>query len=192
MGTRATVHIYEGAIHLVSIYNQWDGYPDGLGVKLAEFILSGKLVNGIPLSSVKDPTLYFNGAGCFAAQLIAKLKTEPGSIYITTEDDSQEFDYYIQVPTQAIDDVNKAITIACRGSAIGSVTTTPRPAKEFLAWAKTAEEDGYAPGPDPLPNPEAQLAKTFLPAPEPELPPPGRIRPAIPIQDIPLPPDAKL
>ena len=88
MGTRATIHIAkreEGVSFseipekkLVSIYNQYDGYPDGLGVTLANYLLGTKIVNGLG----GDRDTVFNGLGCMAASIIAELKEEAGNVYI--------------------------------------------------------------------------------------------------------------
>jgi hypothetical protein len=64
---------------IVTMYRQFDGYPEGHGVELAEFIAQGKLVNGI--SSV-EKQLVFNGMGCLAAQVVANFKDGPGNIYL--------------------------------------------------------------------------------------------------------------
>ena len=88
MGTRATIHIAkreEGVSFseipkkkLVSIYNQYDGYPEGLGVTLANYLLGTKIVNGLG----GDRDTVFNGLGCMAASIIAELKEEAGNVYI--------------------------------------------------------------------------------------------------------------
>ena len=56
MGTRATIKIArreEGVSfsekpdkYMVSIYNHYDGYPEGLGLKLANYLEGTKIVNG--------------------------------------------------------------------------------------------------------------------------------------------------
>ena len=89
MATRAKVHIArreEGVSFseipekvIVSIYNHWDGYPEGLGVTLAEY-LNGKVVtNGL---GKRDDYNLFNGMGCLAASLVEELKDGPGNVYI--------------------------------------------------------------------------------------------------------------
>ena len=88
MGTRATIHIAkreEGVSFseipekkLVSIYNQYDGYPEGLGVTIANYLDGKRIVNGMGA----DRDTVFNGLGCLAASLIAELKDGPGDIYI--------------------------------------------------------------------------------------------------------------
>ena len=75
MATRAKIHIArreEGVSFseipekvIVSIYNHWDGYPEGLGVQLAEYFDGKRVTNG--LGSKDNEDLIFNGMGCLAA-----------------------------------------------------------------------------------------------------------------------------
>ncbi len=92
MGTRSTTKIYDNDHFLLAIYTQFDGYTDGWGKQLKEFILSRPFVNGIG-----DDNKVFNGAGCFALQLIAEFKTGAGGLYATTEGDSQSYNYEVRV-----------------------------------------------------------------------------------------------
>lgn len=88
MGTRSTYRVIETRIDEESkkrvnkpiclIYNQFDGYPNGHPGETAEWLASGKVVNGIG----NDDGLIFNGAGCLAAQLVARMKDGPGGCYI--------------------------------------------------------------------------------------------------------------
>ncbi len=87
MGTRSTYRIIEEykdednsikESNLVLIYRQYDGYPTGHPLETAEWLASGKLVNGYG----NTDTLQFNGGGCLAAQLIAKYKDGVGGTYI--------------------------------------------------------------------------------------------------------------
>lgn len=64
---------------IVTLYRQFDGYPSGMGVDLAEFLASGKMVNGISLG---ESELVFNGMGCLAAQAIAYFKEGAGGYYL--------------------------------------------------------------------------------------------------------------
>lgn len=79
MGTRSQTAVYDGTDKLVQIYRQSDGYPSGHGKELAEFMTGMTLVNGMGMN---DPRRTANGAGCFAAQLVAHFKTGPGGIYL--------------------------------------------------------------------------------------------------------------
>ena len=81
MGTRSLTHIYDNETLLVTIYRQFDGYPAGHGKEIARTVADGKFVNGITDNNANT----YNGAGCFAASLIMKLKAEiggPGGVYI--------------------------------------------------------------------------------------------------------------
>jgi len=63
---------------IASVYRQFDGYPSGHGLELAEFLTSGTLVNGIGGGHNK----VFNGVGCMAAQMVAEFKDGAGGIYL--------------------------------------------------------------------------------------------------------------
>lgn len=83
MGTRALVIIEdETGKHLATLYNQYDGYPEGLGVKLFGIAGDGRLVNGL---RVGDESKQFNGMGCLAASVVAALKDGPGNVYMVPE-----------------------------------------------------------------------------------------------------------
>lgn len=88
MGTRGRINVYgdawgaqgdEHADVLVSIYQQMDGYPSGLGLALANFCGKYVIVNGFGANTPKHAA---NGMGCFAAQLIRHLKKGIGGIYM--------------------------------------------------------------------------------------------------------------
>ena len=89
MGTRSTYRIIEqytdDKTHKVVnqeiclLYRQFDGYPSGHPCETAEWLASGQVVNGFGSNETK---LIFNGAGCLAAQLVAKYKTETGGTYL--------------------------------------------------------------------------------------------------------------
>lgn len=96
MGTRSTYRIIEQYTNeqgitednnLVLVYLQYDGYPSGHPVTTAEWLTSAKVVNGISLAETQ---LVFNGAGCLAAQFIAKMKDGPGGTYVHSLDSRGE------------------------------------------------------------------------------------------------------
>jgi hypothetical protein len=90
MGTRSTFRVIEKytdektnktrLINLVLLYVQLDGYPDGHPLDTARWLASGSVVNGINAS--KERPIIFNGAGCLAAQLVARYKDGAGGSYI--------------------------------------------------------------------------------------------------------------
>jgi hypothetical protein len=96
MGTRSTIHFQENGETVCSIYQQYDGYPEGVGLELAEFLNSITIVNGIrPGQNDKIA----NRVGCLAAQFIAEQKNGPGAFYITDKDDRQEYNYFVNYIT---------------------------------------------------------------------------------------------
>ena len=105
MGTRSiTVVKDERGNKIIEMYRQMDGYPEGMGQDLQDFIDSGKMVNGINPSETQR---VFNGINCFAAQLIAEMKDGAGGIYLhapTTDfknkkryDEMYNAEYYYEI-----------------------------------------------------------------------------------------------
>lgn len=99
MGTRSLTYVYENANGVdepfMCMYRQFDGYPEGHGCELAEFLNSGTMVNGYSDSTAKE----FNGMGCLAAQLVAHFKKGVGGFYLYApvlgSDHWQEYEYHV-------------------------------------------------------------------------------------------------
>lgn len=95
MGTRSKTSFIEKIggkkRHLVSVYQQYDGYVEGVGYDIANYILSKKIINGIS-GDTKDKA---NGFGCLIAQFIRDFKTDVGGLYIIEEVDTQEYNYNV-------------------------------------------------------------------------------------------------
>jgi hypothetical protein len=95
------------------MYRQFDGYPSGHGAELAEFLASGKMVNGLS----GDDTSVFNGMCCLAAQMVAHFKKEPGGIYLMVPtpgaDHGQEYEYHVRfedyLRVKVRDEIRRAI-----------------------------------------------------------------------------------
>jgi hypothetical protein len=92
MSTHATVKITEDKTTLCTLFVHWDGYWEGLGKNIVNILSDGQLVNGLGME--RKLGSQFNGAGCLAATLIAKLKTEPGDVYLTTEGTQDDMNHY--------------------------------------------------------------------------------------------------
>ena len=118
MGTRSLTRVIETYTErkteklvkqkIITMYRQYDGYPSGMGMDLANFLTSGKVVNGI---SPSENERVFNGAGCLAAQLVAEMKDGAGNIYLypnNATDCGQEYEYEIIVSFDT-----KEITLKC-------------------------------------------------------------------------------
>ena len=99
MGTRSLTFVFEsykdGDVPILCLYRQYDGYPEGHGAELAEFLSGNRVVNGLSL----NPGKVFNGMGCLAASLVAHFKKAPGQFYIHApilgREDGQEYEYHI-------------------------------------------------------------------------------------------------
>ena len=84
----------------IQIYNHYDGYPQGLGVKLANFLDGYDVVNGLS-TGYQGPVA--NGMGCLAAQTVSYLKDEPGNVYLRKpiEKDWEDYEYFVWVKDHA-------------------------------------------------------------------------------------------
>lgn len=100
MGTRCLTFITndEGP-PIICMYRQMDGYPEGHGRELAEFLVPIQMVNGISITC--SDILLANGAGCLAAQIVAHFKNGAGGIYLHRPnkhmDTSQDYEYWVDV-----------------------------------------------------------------------------------------------
>ena len=108
MGTRSLTFVYEENKPIVNMYRQFDGYPSGHGQELAEFLLSGELVNGYSDGNAK----VFNGMGCLAAQMIVNFKKSVGGFYIypiESNDCWQDYEYHIYEDTVVVKNPDEVI-----------------------------------------------------------------------------------
>lgn len=102
MGTRSTIAFIERSTNregkvfeteLVRIYQQFDGYPSGVGKELANWLNNKHIINGIPYG--EDVSNCCNGIGCMTAQFIRDFKTDIGGLYITTNNDFEDYNYRV-------------------------------------------------------------------------------------------------
>lgn len=95
MGTRALTFVYDADRQpLLNLYRQYDGYIEGHGAELAEFLAGKTLVNGYG----KESTALANGMGCLAASLVAHFKETVGGFYIhsvTETQCGQDYEYHV-------------------------------------------------------------------------------------------------
>lgn len=81
MGTASTITIMDSKMNkYVCIYQHYDGYIDGVGHQLAEWLDKHTLINGISGQTMEEG--FCNGLGCMVAQFIHDMKTEIGNFYI--------------------------------------------------------------------------------------------------------------
>lgn len=105
MGTRSLTKIIEvyqdekktSRQVLTTMYRQMDGYMEGHGAELAEWLAEFTVVNGIGMTETRKIA---NGAGCLAAQMFQHFKDGPGAIYLYppgAKDCGEDYIYYIYV-----------------------------------------------------------------------------------------------
>lgn len=109
MGTRSLTFVHEeDGTPIVCIYQQFDGYFEGVGDDILNFLKGKEVVNGF---GVGDTTRQFNGAGDLACRLITHIKggdeNNIGGAYImspTLSDDGAgaEFAYHIFIEAGVI------------------------------------------------------------------------------------------
>lgn len=95
MGTHAVVTFKEENDIIVSYYFQYDGYLEGVGLMLVQFLLTREMCSGIPLgSNPENGKIWANGIECLAAQFCAEFKKSPGNMYIH-RGGKEEFNYNV-------------------------------------------------------------------------------------------------
>lgn len=150
MSTRSLTRIFKDDEQLVCMYRQCDGYPEGLGRELAEFLKNITMVNGLG----SDSTNVANGGMCLAAQIVAHFKKGPGGVYLyptNTTYAGQEYEYEVRTwfSKDKIElscyDVNinysPYFTLTESVERHGLFTGTPA---DFLVWFETEKEANHA------------------------------------------------
>src|SRR5258708_5952489 len=96
MGTRSlTVILDEENKEICVLYRQYDGYLNGHGAELKEFLDGFSVVNGFGSG---DPPKSANGMGCLAAQIIGHFKSGIGGFYLypaATRDCGEQYIYTV-------------------------------------------------------------------------------------------------
>jgi len=143
MGTRSTTNVYRQYDEhpralLLTVYRQFDGYFEGHGTELAEFLCSRPVVNGIGRE-----TKVFNGPGCLAAQLVAMLKSKDADlsggyfINVPSEEHHEEYGYDVIVH---VCDIGEEGSITMAAYCGGKEPEWSGPPSEFAAWVASREE----------------------------------------------------
>lgn len=105
MGTRClTIIQSKNGTPIVAMYRQMDGYPDGHGQELADFLRNKVIVNGIGLNDGRDIA---NGMDDLAAQIVTHFKSESmvGGFYLfppDTRDVGEEYIYTVYLKDEEI------------------------------------------------------------------------------------------
>lgn len=94
MGTRSLTIFKDEDKEICVMYRQFDGYPDGHGLELAEFLSGITMVNGY---STDEKRKVANGMGCLTAQVIAEFKKGVGGFYIHSAGTRDCWEDYIYI-----------------------------------------------------------------------------------------------
>lgn len=145
MGTRCLT-VFHDVIHdhdvhhdkeIAVLYRQMDGYLDGHGKELCEFLKGYHIVNGIPFGVTGR---IFNGMSCLAASVVAYFKHGVGQFYLYPagiRDCGEEFIYEIFGTADENDGEIRLKISTCYGD---KYTFEGTPA-EALAWIATKPLD---------------------------------------------------
>ncbi len=113
MGTRSLTHVKDNGNTILTLYRQFDGYPDGHGQDIKGILAGKALVNGY-----NDKETQINGMSSAAAMLVAGLvdrdedgKPVTGGFYLRVtdaEDCGEEYTY-------TLTGVDNIIHVKCQG-----------------------------------------------------------------------------
>jgi hypothetical protein len=96
MSTRSLTAILDNnGNELVTIYNQYDGYPSGYGVDLAEFLSEFTIINGVSCNTMIRKIA--NGMECLAGQIVSHFKVCVGGIYLYPPNTRRMGDNYLYI-----------------------------------------------------------------------------------------------
>lgn len=105
MGTRSlTVFQDDDGKEIAVLYRQHDGYPEGHGKALKEWLDGKRLCSGIRTRDSKEE---FNGMSCLAAWTVANFKKEIGGFYLYPAGTRECDEEYIYTVYQSKDDPSK-------------------------------------------------------------------------------------
>ncbi len=147
MGTRSVTTVVEGEGEsetiLVSLYAQFDGYPDGVGKDIAELLLGAVVGNGISYGESRN---FFNGMGDLAIRLVSTLKGDPteiGGHYLIAPSTSpdQEYNYVIRGTNDFSlgHDNESGVTISV--SVWGGKVLFNGTPEDYLVWVSQEDEE---------------------------------------------------
>ena len=128
---------------LVSVYQQYDGYLEGVGKDLCIWLSKMTILNGYTLYHKYSDDVA-NGVGCLVAQYIRNIKPHIGDTYIIPMDSSQayiDYNYKIIFDAYGKEHCNAAEVATIMVNNWGRdyfFTGTP---KELLAYIDKQNED---------------------------------------------------
>lgn len=102
MGTRSTTYVLDEDSHvLVCIYEQYDGYPNGVGRDIADILTAQRSDipddfkhTDIAADGTEFPVMMNNGMDCLAASLVKFRKEKPSGVYLYPAPRVVKLDFY--------------------------------------------------------------------------------------------------
>lgn len=139
MGTRSLTRLYnDNKEEICILYRQFDGYPEGHGTELAEFLQGFRIVNGY---NSDDKGKVANGAYCLAAQIISHFKKGVGGFYLFpsgTDGMDEEWVYEVHVTAgNEVEIVALEVPISEVEELIEKFRGSP---DDYLLWMKEIDE----------------------------------------------------
>jgi hypothetical protein len=99
MGTRCLTRVFDGDREICTLYRHYDGYPEGHGRELADFVSTKRLVNGYSSRSTLRRVAMANGAGRMAAMIVVHFAEDDIDIMPPgTSDCWEEYEYHVKCP----------------------------------------------------------------------------------------------
>ena len=143
MGTTARVVITDKDMKpLVTMYSQYDGYPEGLGKWIVESFENSRLGNGI----ADETDLYSNGIECFAATFVAGMKNcwgggKAGNVYCIPSDSSSRGEEYLYCLSPTADG---GLNLSCQEGMITFFGMPGNEPEDMMHIVYDGEIEGFA------------------------------------------------
>ena len=134
MGTRCLTTFGHGEGEIVVLYRQFDGYPEGHGAELAQFLAGSTIVNGI---GGQEGTI-FNGMGCLAASVVARFKDGVGGFYLYPAGTRSCGENYLY---EVYGEVGQEPHIKCSKSYGTKGVLFDGTASQYLDWLNTPDDE---------------------------------------------------
>lgn len=133
MGTRCITNVIsEDGETYVSLYRQYDGYPEGHGKELAGWLEGAVIGNGISMGEVRPK--FFNGVGDLALRMVTYFKgdhSQSGGFYIVPLDKMWDASYVYTIEAENGYGREGSVSVQVKTYSTEIFSGT---VEEFIAW----------------------------------------------------------
>ena len=99
MSTRCLTRVFNGEAEVACLYRHHDGYPEGHGKELTDFVFTLRLVNGYSSSATVPKALMANGAERMASKIVCFFERNEMAIYpVGAKDVWEDYEYHVMCP----------------------------------------------------------------------------------------------